>query len=81
MDTLYSRKNVKVARKNAKKETLLRNGFITERDAEMDERAKEAVKAAINKLKVKGKPIAEYNPETNEAYLVYPNGEKEIVRK
>ena len=47
----YSTKNVRVARKNASTGTLLEKGFISESDKEMDDRANEAVKAAIRKHK------------------------------
>ena len=37
------------------------NKVITENDAEMDRRAREAVKSAINRAKICNKPIAKYD--------------------
>ncbi len=47
----------------------------SESDREMDERAKSAVKAAINKAKVCKQPVARYDTEKRIPYLEYPNGE------
>ena len=50
--------------------------ILTESDREMDERAVEAVKAAINKAKICKKPIAGYDKEKKQAYVEYANGER-----
>lgn len=48
---------------------------LTLSDQEMDARAVEAVKAAINKAKVCKKPIARYDKENKKAYIEYANGD------
>ncbi len=53
--------------------------ILTESDREMDERAVEAVKAAINKAKICKKPIAGYDKEKKQAYVEYANGERKYV--
>ncbi len=53
--------------------------YISPQDAEMDARAVEAVKTAIEKAKFCKKPIAKYDIETGKAYLEYSNGEKQYV--
>nr|WP_308650444.1 hypothetical protein [uncultured Agathobacter sp.] len=45
----------------------------------MDERAVEAVKAAINKAKICKKPIAGYDNEKEQAYVEYANGERKYI--
>ncbi|SDB54534.1 hypothetical protein SAMN02910298_02797 [Pseudobutyrivibrio sp. YE44] len=75
MSLVFSKKNVKIARKNASSEYLLKNGFISENDAEMDKRAAAAVEAAIKKLEVRKKPIARFDVLNNKAYLEYPGEE------
>lgn len=52
---------------------------ITPNDAEMDIRAKEAVKSAINRAKTCKKPIARYDRKTRRAYIETANGEKIYV--
>ena len=47
--------------------------------SEMDERAVEAVKAAINKAKICKKPIAGYDKEKKRAYVEYANGERKYA--
>ena len=54
---------IKVVSREEEKSTL------TESDSEMDERAVEAVKAAINKAKICKKPIAGYDKEKKRAYV------------
>ena len=56
---------IKVVSKDEEKSTL------TKSDTEMDERAVEAVKAAINKAKICKKPIAGYDKEKKQAYNDY----------
>ncbi len=48
---------------------------LTLSDREMDARAVEAVKAAINKARVCKKPIARYDKENKKAYIEYANGD------
>ena len=64
---------IKVVSREEEKSTL------TESDNEMDERAVEAVKAAINKAKICKKPIAGYDNEKKQAYVEYANGERKYV--
>ena len=52
---------------------------ITPNDAEMDIRAKEAVKSAINRAKTCKKPIARYDRDSRRAYIETANGEKIYV--
>ena len=53
---------------------------ITSNDAEMDARARQAVKAAVAKAEFCKKPIAKYDKTTKKAYIEYANGEKRYVR-
>ena len=64
---------VKVVSREDAKSTL------TESDSEMDKRAVEAVKAAINKAKICKKPIAGYDKEKKAAYIEYANGERKYL--
>lgn len=52
---------------------------LTVSDNEMDRRAVEAVKAAINKAKICKKPIAGYDKEKGVAYIEYANGERKYA--
>lgn len=52
---------------------------ITPNDAEMDARAKEAVKSAINRAKTCKKPVARYDRESKKAYIETANGDKIYV--
>ena len=61
---------IKVVSREEEKSTL------TESDNEMDERAVEAVKAAINKAKICKKPIAGYDNEKKQAYVESAFGER-----
>lgn len=75
--TTISTKNgrvIKVVSKEEEKNTL------TVSDNEMDERAVEAVKAAINKAKICKKPIAGYDKEKKLAYVEYANGERKYAK-
>lgn len=67
-------KTVKVVSRKEEKKTL------TMSDREMDERAVEAVKAAINKAKICKKPIAGYDKEKKAAYIEYANGERKYAK-
>lgn len=53
--------------------------FLSDSDKEMDERARQAIRAAIKKAEVCKKPIAKYDLESKRAYLEYPNGMIEYV--
>ena len=68
-----SGKIIKVVSQEEEKNTL------TVSDNEMDERAIEAVKAAINKAKICKKPIAGYDKEKKAAYVEYANGERKYA--
>lgn len=52
---------------------------LTVSDSEMDERAVEAVKAAINKARICKKPVAGYDKEKKQAYVEYANGERKYA--
>ena len=54
--------------------------ILTASDNEMDVRAVEAVKAAINKAKVCKKPVAGYDKEKKAAYIEYANGERKYAK-
>lgn len=54
--------------------------YISRSDAEMDERAVEAVKAALLKSYIRNKPIAKYDTDSGQAYVEYPDGRKVNVR-
>ena len=49
------------------------------KDKDMDIRAKEAVKAALEKAKVCKKPIARYDIETKRAYIEDAEGNRRYV--
>ncbi len=68
-----SGKVIKVVSREEEKTTL------TVSDNEMDERAVEAVKAAINRAKICKKPIAGYDKEKRTAYVEYANGERKYA--
>ena len=54
--------------------------YITDKDAEMDIRAKQAVKAALHKAKICKKPIAKYDLKNKRVYLQYHDGRQVDVR-
>ncbi|MDD6482675.1 MAG: hypothetical protein PUF65_10520 [Lachnospiraceae bacterium] len=58
----------------ADKGKLVEQNIISKEDAEMDERASFAVKAAVEKAKVCKKPIARYDMKTHKAYMELENG-------
>ena len=64
---------IKVVSRNEEKSTL------TVSDNEMDLRAVEAVKAAIEKAKICKKPIAGYDKEKKPAYIEFANGERKYA--
>lgn len=55
------------------------NEAISENDAEMDKRATEAVKSAINRAEICKKPVARYDRESKKAYIETADGEKIYV--
>lgn len=69
-----SGKTIKVISHEDEKKTL------TASDNEMDRRAVEAVKAAINKAKICKKPIAGYDKEKKSAYIEYANGDRKYAK-
>lgn len=48
-------------------------------DIEMDARARQAVKAAIEKAEFCKKPVARYDTETKRAYIEYADGGRRYV--
>lgn len=52
---------------------------LSQDDKDMDIRAKEAVKAALEKAKVCKKPIARYDIETKRAYIEDAEGNRRYV--
>lgn len=56
-----------------------RDEYISRQDHEMDLRAIEAVKAAVDKAKICNKPIAKYDRKTQKVYIEYASGEKKYV--
>ena len=61
------------------KDSLLDNNIISKNDAEMDSRAKAAVRSAIHKAHVCKKPVAKYVAVMKKAYVEYANGERKYV--
>lgn len=59
--------------------TSKQGNSISARDAEMDARATQAVKAAVAKAQFCKKPIAKYDFVTKRAYVEYANGERRYV--
>lgn len=74
--TTVSTKSGRVIKVVSKEEE---KNILTVSDNEMDERAVEAVKAAISKAKICKKPIAGYDKEKKLAYVEYANGERKYV--
>jgi len=54
-------------------------GYISAKDIEMDARATEAVKSAIEKAEFCKKPVAKYDIKTKKAYIEYSAGVKKYV--
>lgn len=52
---------------------------ITLKDAEMDVRATQAVRAAIAKAEICKKPVAKYDIKLKKAYVEYADGERKYV--
>lgn len=55
------------------------NAILSETDIEMDYRAREAVKAAINRAEICKKPIAKYDSVNRKAYLQNTDSKKIYV--
>ena len=55
------------------------NAILSETDIEMDYRAREAVKAAINRAEICKKPIAKYDSVNRKAYLQNAESKKIYV--
>lgn len=55
------------------------SNVVSKTDAEMDARAKQAVRSAIEKAKFCKKPVAHYDTVSKRTYVEYPNGEKRYV--
>ena len=72
--------NKAVEVKIVRKTSPTRNLYISEEDKDMDRRVGAAVKAAINKAKVKNAPVADYDPVEKKSYLEFADGRKESVR-
>ena len=72
--------NIKTKRHNVKVISSNQRNYISDSDAEMDARAKEAVRAAVSKAEVCKKPIAKYDVVTKKAYVEYPDGRRVDVR-
>lgn len=53
--------------------------LLSESDLEMDRRAKEAVRAAIEKARFLKKPIALYDDEKGQSYIEYPDGSRKYA--
>lgn len=54
--------------------------YISDKDLEMDARAKQAVKAALAKAEFCKKPVAKYDLKTKRVYVEYADGEKKRVK-
>ena len=52
---------------------------LSENDIQMDIRAKEAVKSALNRAKICGKPVAKYDIKEKKVYIENADGVKEYV--
>ena len=55
------------------------NTTVSQNEAEMDKRAKEAVKSAIHKAKTCRKPIARYDRVRQKAYIETEDGRRVYV--
>lgn len=55
------------------------NAVLSETDIEMDYRAREAVKAVINRAEICKKPIAKYDSTNKKAYLQTADSKKIYV--
>jgi hypothetical protein len=71
--TLKNGRNIKVVAEYE------RQSAISDSDSEMDERAVQAVKSAINKAIICKKPVAKYDAVAKKAYIQYADGVKQYV--
>ena len=55
------------------------NKILSSSDIEMDARARQAVKVAIEKAEFCKKPVARYDTETKRAYIEYADGVRKYV--
>lgn len=55
------------------------NDFISKNDAEMDKRAKAAVRSAISRAETCRKPVARYDRKSGKAYIETADGAKKYV--
>ena len=55
-----------------------RSKYISKNDEEMDTRAVEAVRAALNKAIICKKSIARYDTRTKKVYVEYANGKRYV---
>ena len=62
-----------------RKRVFAKKGFISESDAEMDQRANAAVQSTLDRAKICKKPIAKYDSATQKAYIEYEDGVKKYV--
>lgn len=53
--------------------------YISNRDAEMDARAKQAVRTAVAKAEFCKKPVAKYDIKSKKVYVEYSDGVKKYV--
>lgn len=74
---------MKVVRVNGGREVKVVVGAewdcVSNRDIEMDKRARQAVMAAVEKAKFCQKPIAMYDKAAKKAYIQYADGVKKYV--
>jgi len=52
------------------------SNYISSNDKEMDARAVEAVRAAVNKAIFCNKPVAKYDKQMKKVYIEYANGDR-----
>lgn len=71
-----------------KSKTTTINGYTvhdsakpTKEDAKQDKLFKEAVKMAVKRQQLLGKPVARYDAVTGKAYLEYPDGKRKYSSK
>jgi hypothetical protein len=70
---LKSGRNIKVVA------AFERKSAISDNDAEMDARAVQAVKSAVDKAEFCKKPIAKYDKTEKKAYVQYADGVRKYV--
>ncbi|MCD7778124.1 MAG: hypothetical protein LUH47_06450 [Clostridiales bacterium] len=56
-----------------------RDKYLSESDKEMDARAEQAVKAAIEKAEFCKKPVARYDMTAHKSYIEYPDGRRQYA--